>query len=78
MTIKRNSVKEISKRYGLFLLGIIAGWSIAHHFTIHMGGQWPDASVFGYLLTFGDVPGLTVLAGLLFSFFRKHQTRRND
>ena len=78
MTIRRNSLKETSKRYGLFLLGVGAGWSIAHHFVINMGGAWPNASLFGYLLTFGSVPGAMTLVGLLFSLFRKHQVRKND
>jgi hypothetical protein len=43
-----------------------------------MGGAWPNASLFGYLLTFGSVPGAMTLVGLLFSLFRKHQVRKND
>ena len=78
MTIRRNSVKETSKRFGFIIVGIIAGWGIAHHFVVVMGGQWPDKSIMGYLLTFADIPGATVIIGILISLFRRHQTRKGD
>jgi hypothetical protein len=78
MTIRRNSVKETSKRFGFIVVGILIGWGIAHHFVNKMGGEWPDASLFGYLLTFSGTWVATAAASLLLSLFRRNQTRRSD
>jgi len=74
--MRLNSQKEFWKRLTLSAVFLFIGWSLAHHFVIIMGGQWPDRSIVGYVFECYELIGGTVALGILVSLFRRSNERR--